>query len=368
LDILIQVAERWYIIPQLQFDIADRNFNAWLEDPTFYRTTYGAEIDWNNFTGRDDALSLYFVFGWRQILGFQYAMPYINRQKTLGVSVKVLHSTGNELGYNTTENKLRYFRYDAERLIREWTSNMALTYKPALVTTQTFSLGYFITNIADTVAKLNPEYLPNKSLLYSALYPSYQLRIDKRNAITYPTVGSLIQLGAGYTIPLNGSISAFPDISLLIHYFRPLPWHFNFATGLMAHWQPANRYAYSSRLPLGYDYYVRGYERYVIEGNAWFLYRAELRNRVFNRTLHLHFIPFKQFNTVPLQAYLKVFYDAGYVQYPYASLQNTLANQWLKGWGMGVDFVTYYDKSLRLEYSFNQLGQSGLFLHYDEAF
>jgi outer membrane protein assembly factor BamA len=366
MDVVAEVSERWYIIPQPEFALADRNFNAWLEDPTLYRTTYGAELDLNNFTGRADALDLYFIFGWRQILGFQYAMPYANRKKTLGYAVKVLHSTGNELGYTTTENKLRYFRYDAERLIRQVSAGLTITYKPAFVTTHSFALNYIFTGIADTVRKLNPDYLPGGKI-YKALYPSYLLSIDRRNAITYPTSGSLIRLSAGYTIPVNSG-KAFPDAGLLIHYFKPLPRRFDFATGLQMHWQPSQAYAYSLRLPLGYDYYVRGYEHYVMEGNAWFLYRAEMRNRIFNRILHLDVIPFKQFNTIPLQLYIKAFYDAGYMQYPYALLENTLANIWLKGWGAGLDFVTYYDKSLRIEYSFNQLGQSELFLHYDEAF
>ncbi len=31
--------------------------------------------------------------------------------------------------------------------------------------------------------------------------------------------------------------------------------------------------------------------------------------------------------------------------------------------GFGIDLVTFYDLSFKLDYSFNQLGQNGLFLH-----
>jgi hypothetical protein len=31
--------------------------------------------------------------------------------------------------------------------------------------------------------------------------------------------------------------------------------------------------------------------------------------------------------------------------------------------GLGVDVVTFYDFIIRVDYSFNQLGENGLFLH-----
>ena len=36
--------------------------------------------------------------------------------------------------------------------------------------------------------------------------------------------------------------------------------------------------------------------------------------------------------------------------------------------GLGVDVVTFYDFILRFDYSFNQLGQKGLFLHVKNDF
>jgi len=34
------------------------------------------------------------------------------------------------------------------------------------------------------------------------------------------------------------------------------------------------------------------------------------------------------------------------------------------GFGAGIDFVTYYDKVLRVEYSINRMGEKGLFIHF----
>jgi hypothetical protein len=40
-----------------------------------------------------------------------------------------------------------------------------------------------------------------------------------------------------------------------------------------------------------------------------------------------------------------------------------LGNRFLYTSGFGIDILTLYDFNLRVEYSFNQLGEKGLFLH-----
>ena len=43
---------------------------------------------------------------------------------------------------------------------------------------------------------------------------------------------------------------------------------------------------------------------------------------------------------------------------------NYLANTVLCGSGLSLDFVSYYDLVLRMEYSINRLNEKGLFLHF----
>ena len=45
-----------------------------------------------------------------------------------------------------------------------------------------------------------------------------------------------------------------------------------------------------------------------------------------------------------------------------------LGNKLLYTTGFGLDVVSLYDTTLRLEYSFNQLGENGLFLHAKSLF
>jgi hypothetical protein len=47
---------------------------------------------------------------------------------------------------------------------------------------------------------------------------------------------------------------------------------------------------------------------------------------------------------------------------------NTLSNSLLWGKGISLDYVTYYDKLLRIEFSVNRLGEKGVFLHFSNPF
>lgn len=47
---------------------------------------------------------------------------------------------------------------------------------------------------------------------------------------------------------------------------------------------------------------------------------------------------------------------------------NTLEGNFLYGWGVGLDLVTYYDNIFRLEYTINKFGESGFFLHFGAPF
>jgi hypothetical protein len=66
--------------------------------------------------------------------------------------------------------------------------------------------------------------------------------------------------------------------------------------------------------------------------------------------------------------YLDVYVDAGYVWDDLYDDRNFLAGSWQSGYGAGLDLVTSYDQVLRLEYSWNVLGEGGLFLHFTQPF
>jgi outer membrane protein assembly factor BamA len=368
MSVQVNLVERWYIIPSVSFSIADRNFNAWLEDPTLYRTTYGGGIDFNNLRGRNEKLSITFTLGWRKALNVLYTAPFVNRKNTIGLFLNPILSSGHEIGISTQNNKLVYFRYDPARIITDLSISTGIFYRRSFFAKHTFGINLSSVTIADTVINRKPDYLPFRLNNLSYINPFYQLRIDKRDAITYPLNGFLVDFSISYTIPFINTLKPFPKVGIEANYFQPLPFHFNLAFGVSSQWQPSRTYSYYFIQHLGFEDYVRGYEHFVTDASAYFVCKTELRNCILNKKFHLNFLPFKQFRDAPLQVYLKLFYDVGNSQYDYLNSGNDLSNCWLQGYGAGLDFVSFYDKSMRLEYGINQLGQSELFLHFDEAF
>ena len=119
---------------------------------------------------------------------------------------------------------------------------------------------------------------------------------------------------------------------------------------------------------------MRGYEYYAVKGNNALLFKSLVKYELLPmKVINLNIWPIRklhQFNRVPLEIYANLFFDAGYVSdefETYKIYDNTLVNKMMYGTGAGIDFITYYDKVLRLDYSFNALGERGLFIHWKAA-
>ena len=75
-----------------------------------------------------------------------------------------------------------------------------------------------------------------------------------------------------------------------------------------------------------------------------------------------------QFKKSHYSLYLGLFSDLSYVSDNQNHAENTLSNQLLFGNGISLDYVTYYDKLIRIEFSINHLGEKGVFLHFSNPF
>ena len=76
----------------------------------------------------------------------------------------------------------------------------------------------------------------------------------------------------------------------------------------------------------------------------------------------------EQFEKSYYSLYLSIFADMGVVYVKYTKESNKLNNRFLYSQGIGLDFVTYYDKLMRLELSRNHLKEWGVFLHFSNPF
>jgi hypothetical protein len=122
---------------------------------------------------------------------------------------------------------------------------------------------------------------------------------------------------------------------------------------------------YINRRFLGYkDIFIRGFEYNVVDGVAGGYVRAQFAREIARINILLPGFIRKRatIDKIPFRLFAKVYSNAGYVYSP-TTLNNQLQNRFLQASGIGIDLLSLYDLTIRIEYSFNNLGQNGLFLH-----
>jgi hypothetical protein len=120
--------------------------------------------------------------------------------------------------------------------------------------------------------------------------------------------------------------------------------------------------AYINQRAFGFgDLYLRGLENYVIDGVANFMAQYTLKKKLVSFSIP---VPIKNniVPRVPFTIFAKSYADAGYA-HSKQEFDTRLGNRFLYTGGFGVDILTLYDINMKIEYSFNQLGEKGLFLH-----
>lgn len=369
-NLYVHVSERWYIIPSAQFHLTDRNFNEWIRHRDLYRITYGLRVTDPNFLGRRQMIIAQVLLGWRQTFTLQYRIPYLNKSKTLGLQLNTYYEQGHEVGAITENNNLVFTRVDAANIYYKRSAEAALIYRPRYRLSHTLLLGYDYYNISDTVSRyINPDYLGHGRDRLAVPHAVYTLTWDKRDFVFYPTNGYYLSGSVEKDgIPKNGGIDITTFDLTARYYYRPPERKIYYMLGFISEYTPGHDVPYAYHSALGYRWQVRGFEHYLVDGNSYFLGSGEIKYKILDHLFDLPLVHTDKFRYAPLQIYLKLFADAGAVGYYRPYDNNTLVNRVLAGYGPGVDFVSYYDNVMRVEYSFNSLGQSGLFLHFFEIF
>ncbi len=382
LYVYIKVKERYYIeYWHAQAKAADRDVNVWIRKPSLYRLTFGWLPLIGNLTGENDRLTVSAVFGWRQTYQLDYRFPYINKAKTLGLENIVYYQRGHEIGAFTENNQLIYLRVDQNFMYHKTGWESDLIYRKKYQVSHTFTLGFDYYDIADTVNKINPDYFGNGRTAIRVPRLAYKFIFDKRDYTSYAKKGDLLN----FSIEHDGLPFLLKDVNitttdLSYRKFIPLGGRVYYQGGFISEYNFQNilPYVFRNATALGYRYDVDGFENYVIDGRAYFITDNEFKFLAFSRLIKLPAIRiFKfdllkengSFDPLPLDIYLKIFTQQGSVFYNGPELYpNSLTNKLLNGFGAGLDLVTYYDAVMRIEYSFNNLGNGGLFFHFTEVF
>ncbi len=368
-DIKISLLERWYLWPVPIAKMTDRNFNAWWQTRDFTRINYGLDVKWYNFTGRMDELDAILQFGKNRQFGISYLNPYIDRRKHFGIGFEVGYKKSRETGCMTQNDKLE-FAFVPEGLTTENYFALKTSFRNSIFTTHTLVAGLKSLSFSDSLLAINADYsYPElKDPLFFYIY--YKLKLDHRDIKYYPLKGwyadlELNKQGLGFDFekPVDvtwakATTSLYSKLSE--RWFTGVSFTGKMSSGA---WQP-----YFLLRGLGYDHdYVRGYEYQVVDGKHFVLVRSTVKFALVpEKTQNIGFIPTPKFGLIHYALYLTAFADGGYVWQPqWVGLNNNnLPQTMLAGAGVGLDFVTYYDKVVRIEYAVNKSGKSGIFIHF----
>jgi outer membrane protein assembly factor BamA len=364
-DVSVDVKERWYIFPIPYLKPVDRNLSVWADKGyKLDRINYGLKFYYNNFTGRNDKVKLWIVTGYSRQWQLSYDQPYADKTLKHGYGFNISYSAQKEINAGTVNNEQRFLRadtipYAGKFLDQSVNFSLKYFYRPALRTVHSFQLGYNVLTIDSAVTAVNPKYFRNGDR--QARYPELSYSLNYQNVDYIPYVLKGFMGDVNFT---RKGINKNMNLWQLTGRFTKgwdMGWNSYFGIqGAATIKLPFDQPFINQRL-FGYnDQYLRGLEKFVIDGVAGMLIRNTLRRKMIDIKIPFDFS--STHSVLPLRVYVKTYADIGYVHNKYFR-DNSLVNKSLYTAGAGLDVVTLYDLVFRFEYSFNQLGQSGLFFH-----
>jgi outer membrane protein assembly factor BamA len=366
LTVNISVIERWYIYPAPQFKLIDRDFNDWWKTyhADLQRVTYGLKYTQYNVSGNADQLNIYLLNGYSKNFTTVYNAPYIDKKLKKGFSVAVAFSQIKEYPYKTSYNN-KLFQFKSNRSERQvFFISGTFRIRKGFYSKHFFTIQYSRVKVDDSViqSKYNPEYFNIAKNIVSYPDISYGYQYVNTDNINYPQKGKIFTLGINKRgLGVSGGVNM---LSFDISYRKYFPHKYGFFSSLtmMGKLKLPFKQPYINQRALGYgDFYLSGMEYYVIDGVMAGVAKYNLNKKLFSFKIPVPF-KIKSLPYIPLSFFGKVYGEGGFA-YNKPELDTRLNNIFLYSGGFGLDFLSLYDLRLSLEFSFNQLGEKGLFLH-----
>ena len=360
-DVLIHVKERWYLFPIPYFRWVDRNFSQWWnqQNRSLERVNYGLNFRQSNFSGNNDRLVIGLITGYTQQAIVRYQIPFIDKKLQWGIGAGVQYYTQKEINYNTIADKQVF--YKSNQILRDgFRANANLTYRPSLFERYNFQLGLGEENIANEAFLKAPQLLPNFSTSMRYLDFTIGYAKTKFDYNAYPTKGASVDIAWYQRLANNAPLSSFQWRNIWAHSFNKTNFIFT-ETNTQIKFLPNQNYLDQKLLGYG-NLQMSGLEYYVVDGNAASVGKFSFHHNIGTITLR-NPVTKKFLPEVKYHFWLKLFTQLGYVYSEKALNQNKLTNTLLRTAGIGVDIISIYDFVFKIDYSVNQLGDKGLYLH-----
>ena len=376
IDLRVEVKERWYLFPVPYFKVVDRNWNVWINEhkASLDRTNLGLKLIHGNTTGRNDKFNLLAIGGYTQQLGFNYSLPYVDKKLTKGFTTGFAYSRNREVNTITLNDKQVFSKLSefARKTIR---ADFGFTYRRGSDLRMALRFAYnrerFDTALVQPTTTYPPQELPtvvpNPELLGNGRTHSnfidihYSVNLLRADYNPYPLRGykiegfSFLRLGGGLNMfQMGGNATAsWPVMKNTYLQFQ----------NAIAY-TPNQKQPYYNLKMMGYGALtMQGLENYVVDGSFGTMFRFTPKYQLLNFHIR-NLVKNKNYNDIPVKVFLKAYGNLGYVfnSNNDPKQNNIMPNRLLRTAGFGVDFLTIYDLVLKLEYSYNQFGQSGFFI------
>ncbi len=367
-DILVHVTERLYIWPVPYLYLEERNFNEWLEHKDLSRLNWGATVVHENFRGHHEQVSLGFKTGFNDLIVLKYNIPAIDKKQNTGLSFAYSFARVHNVFYDNIENSRKILELNNTFAIRNSMIHASMTRRHGIFQTFRGYIQFNQYNFSDTLFTLNPDFVEPQTARLEFFTISLLYKYDFRDYIHYPLEGfyydcEIIKQGLGI---LSDERISIVNFKTSFRKYWKLDERLYFASGITTRLRlDSDRSYYFGRgLGFGNDY-VRGYEQYVIDGQNYVLLKSNIKyNFIRPGIITLGFIRTEKFRKIPYRFYINAFADAGYIKDKYTFEQNPLSNTILLGYGIGIDFVTYYDRAYRFEISRNSKNEFSFALQF----
>lgn len=372
IDFTIIVEERWYLWPTVSLNYEDRNFSSWLKNNDLYRTTIGFGVNKYNFRGLNQKVAIKTKFGYIQNYLFSYENLYLDKKNKHLISLMFSFKAQHQINYSTINNKPVELKVYNDFAYSKLEFIIIYRYRQTQNITHSFFLKNEEIEINDSIYNLNENYLGGEKKI-RFFHLLYEYEINKKDNKNYPLLGYYLKIG----IKKNGIIPNFDEINTIdfkitATKFFNLYKRLYFATHFNSKLSFPKKHPFFNLEAVGYNDNIRGFEYYVIDGNFYFLNNNSLKYNILKKKIFkIRIIPLKKFNKIHLSSYISLNFDYGYVldlSSNYLTNNNYLTNQFLYSTGIGIDFVSYYDKVLRIEYSITNNHDRGLYLSFKSIF
>lgn len=340
--IFIDVQESWYIYPVPFIKRKDKSSD---------KLSYGLNVTYKNFRGRNENLSSVISLGYDPYFLFAYDNPAVDYENGIGM--------GFSLSFLKSYNKSSFAKslYEGD-FQNKFYSFGTILYKRLNQFNLIYGLGNF--QYIETPDKSFPGFSASGQKIDRTISLGIGYMYDTRDLKQFPQDGiySMIELThKGFGV--NNII--YNIFSFDFREYRPI------VNDLIAKWRFALRHTFGDVIPfydysyLGYDEYVRGHSNDNREGNNLVISSLEFSYpllKEFDFSVKLPLLP-QQLTSARIGIFITAFADAGQT---FMNKQKFKFGDFYTGYGFGITFLVLPYNAIRFEYAIGSRENKGEFL------